>query len=405
MAITLKQIFDDHFGDVRYDNKFKENVTSFVRRFLAKNDDHVAFFGSGLIGVHPVRWNYSDTDTWWDDIFDVNDVNLQKDLFRHPDIKTNRVVSSDILNHAFIYSLHRIHHSTYLSEKDKEELKVRIMIAMNMKFICSLMSHYFRYPADVGVAEKTFNRLSMKFDIKVYGSWGKMIEARSRAFVAPNGRYYASYVDYTGDIEIIKMINDAQGRIRETFKEITDEFHKTLRAEAKVLSSSSSVNLDGTVMVKDLNRKRNTYIRYLKSVLVTKDSFVKEQLTQICYSAIPSLQPGLFEQLLEEFPKHYANNRYSKIFNRMLDNLLVFSFDVIENNDIAENDLSGIVYRLKHVYMSGRVSDKLLLDARYDFEKLVELTDKRLKGKPVVPERCGFFLYLLLRTLTMHYFK
>lgn len=403
--MKLKEIFDKHFANTVFDKSFADKVEKFVRLFLLKNNDHVSFFGGNLIGVYPIRWNYSDTDTWWDDIFDVGETELEKDLHKHPEIKTNRVVSSDVLNHAIIYSIYRVHNSTLIPETIKESTKARLVLALNLKFISSLMAHYFKYPADKGIAEKTFNKLTKRYDLKIYGTWVKMLNNRSVEFVAVNGRYYKAYTTYNDDIEIIKMINDAQGRIRETVKDITKVYYDCLADDAKVLSSSSSIELDGTIMIKDLTRKATQYNRYIKQVLTEKDGVVKEQLMELVYRAVPSLQPGVFEKLLETFVNEFQSSKYRTHFNGLIDNLLIFSFDFLKENEIAENDLPGVIYRLKHVYMSGRITDETLLNARKAFDKVAEATDKKLKGTPLVPERCAFFLYLVLRTITMQFFK
>ena len=403
--MKLKEIFDNHFRNTNFDKSFANNVEKFVRLFLLKNNDHVSFFGGNLIGVYPIRWNYSDTDTWWDEIFDVGESELERDLHRHPEIKTNRVVSSDVLNHAIIYSIYRVHNSPSLTDQEKQSTKARLMLALNLKFITSLMTRYFRYPADKGIAEKTFNRLTKRYDLKTQGTWIKMLNSRSVDFVAPNGRYYKAYTTYYDDIEIIKMINDAQGRIRETVKDITKAYYDCLADDAKILSSSSTIDLDGTVVVKDLNRKATQYNRYIKQVITEKDGFLKEQLIELVYRAVPSLQPGIFEKLLETLVVEFQSSKYRTHFNTLVDNLLIFSFDFLKDNEIAENDLTGVIYRLKHVYMSGRITDETLLNARKAFDKVVEASDRKLKGTPLVPERCAFFLYLVLRTITMQFFK
>lgn len=402
---TLKAVFDFHFQDVKFDNAFVENVDEFVRRFLTKNNDHVDFFGGNLLGVHTVRWNYSDTDTWWDEIFDVVPEYVQKDLFKLPDIKTDRVISSDVLNHALIYSIHRVHHSPEIKESQKELTKTKLMLVLNMKFLCSLMAHYFKYPADPGIAEKTFNCLSNRYDIKTLGSWGRMLNKRSAEFVEPGARYYKSYVEYRPDVEIVKMLNDAQGRIRETVKSITAVYYENLKANMKVLSSSSSVELDGKIVLKDVVRKASVFNRYIKTVISNGDAYIKPELTQVVYAAIPSLQPEMYDKLQAAFIKEYHNKKYNRHFEAMIDSVLTYSFDVLKNANISERDLPGLVYRLKHVYMSGRVQDPLLLKARKEFEKLIDAVDKKLRNTPLVPERCGVFLYLVLRTLTMNTYK
>lgn len=402
---SLKAIFDFYFKDTRFDKVFANKVQTFIGQFLSKNNDHVEFFGGNLLGVHPIRWNYSDSDTWWDEIFEVIPEYIYDAIIKLPDIKSNRNVSSDPLNHAFIYAIHRVHHSRDLTDVEKEQTKNRLMLAMNLKFICSLASHYFKYPADKGIAEKTYNSLSKRFDLKVEGSWGKMLMKRSREYVSDKSNYYNVYVDYNNDKKIVIMINDAQGRIRETYKAITALYYELREKEAKILSSSSSVDVEGTVMLKDIERKRSIYTRYIKEVIANKDSFYKEPLKEVIYRAIPSLEEGMFEKLLIGLPEHYHNKRYTKYFDQMIDGLLTFSFDLIKQAELKDNDLPGVLYRLKHVYMSGRVQDTQLDIAKQMFTKLVEVVDKRYKNTPLVPERCGLFLYLILRTLTMNYFK
>ena len=406
---TLKEVFDHHFKDTKFDKRFADDIKKFISHFFTKNNDHVDFFGGSLIGVHAVRWNYSDTDTWWDDIFNVIPEYVEDDLYKLKIIVPSRHVSSDVLNHAFAYAIYRIHHSKEIPEADKDMAKTRIMLAMNLKFICSLMAHYYRWPADPGVAEKTFNKLTKRFDLKTTGSWGAMLLARSKAWVAKGSRFYNTMINYNDDVDTIKMLNAAQGAIRETFKEINAVYYETLAEDAKILSSSNNVELDGVVVLKDLQRKGTTYNRYIKSVLASKDSFIKQSLIEVVYQAVPSLQPGVFEQILEHVSTVYTNPKESKNINELIDNLLTFSFMILQDNQIADNDLSGALYRLKHVYMSGRITDQQLEKARQYFTKVMESLDKLNKTKlaksPLIPERCALFLYIVLRTLTINYYK
>lgn len=402
---TLKEVFDTHFKDVSFDMKMSNEIKQFITQFFTKNSDHVDFFGGNLLGVHQVRWNYSDTDCWWDEIFGVVEELLHDDMLKLPSIRADWKVSSNTLNQAFIYALHRTHHSKQLPEAEKEQMKIRIMLAMNVRFITSLMAGYFRHPADPGVAEKTFNKLTKRFDLKTTGSWGKMLLERSKDLVKKGARYYNTYVDYDNDVEIIKMVNGVQTRIRDTFKEIVEVYYETLYENAKVLSSSSSVELDGTLILKDIQRKGAEYNRYIKNTISTGDGFIKNSLVEVIYQAVPSLQPGVFEEILKYTIDGYTDVKRQKVFNDLIDNLLTYSFDLLKENDIAHNDLPGVLYRLKHVYMSGRVTDPQLDKCRQLFTKVIEGYDRKLKNTPLVSERCAYFLYIVLRTLTMKYYK
>ena len=404
MMKTIKSVFDYHFQHVVFDEAFAQKVLAFVRKFLAKNNDHVDFFGGHLLGVSPARWNYSDTDYWWDEMFGVEPEFIQKDLNKLSAIKTHRVVSSDVLNHAFIYTIYRLHHSA-IPEPLREQAKVYTMIALNMKFICSLLAWYFKYPADKGIAEKVFNSLSNKFDIKVQGSWGKVLLKRSSEFLEAKGRYYKAYTEYTDDVEIVKMLNDAQGRIRDTVKKITALHHELLKKQARIILTESSTVIDDTIVLKDLQRKLTTYNRYIKSVIASGNNYIKEPLERAIYAAVPSLEPDIYNQIQQALPELMQSDTHRKLIETFIDDLLTFSFDLLRKANIKDTDIPGLLYRLKHVYMSGRVTDPLILKARKSFDDIVALTDRKLRGTVLVPERCGVFLYIMLRTLAMGYYK
>lgn len=407
MNKTLKDVLDKHFEHVVFDKKFASKVAEFLRLFLTKNDQYVNFFGSGLIGIHNVMWNNSDSDFWWDEVWHVDPEAFKQDLRRLPVINTNFKVASNEFHHAIIYTLHRVHHSPHLSDKEKEELKIRCMTSLNIKYLVSLQHHYFPYGADNGISEKTFNSLNNKFDLKVLGSWGAMLTKRSTEYIAKGARYYKTYVNYNFDKEIIVMITDAQGRIRETYKDITKIYHTLKDEKAKILSSSATLITDEGMVLKDLTRKTNQYIRYIQSTISTKDAFIKQELLNIVNESIPSLDNSydVFEGLLYALLENYHVSKYQRAFDEMVSDLLIFSFDILKKNNIKDNDLPGLLYRLKHVYMSGRIQDKLLDNARKQFVKLVESYNKKLKNTPLIPERCGVFLYIVLRTIMMNKYK
>ena len=401
---TIKETMNKMLGHVHVDLDFVKKIEKFTIGFMAKNNDHVAFFGGTLLGVQAIRWNYTDSDFWWDELLDIVPEDLQRELCKTPEVQAHRKVSSDPLNQAMVYVMHLIE-SSKLPEDVKRSTNIRVMFCMNCKFLCSLVVRRFPRPADEAVAQKVFNCLANRFDLKAEGNWGKMITARSRGFTTPGSRYYKVLTEYNNDKEIVRMINDAQGRIRDTINLITSEHHRQLKNEARVLSTTSQVEIDGKIVLKDIQRKYTIYNRYIKTCISDGENFIKPPLNEVIRQAVPSLDPDTFYAIQETFVKFYHDKRYHKVFNNMVDDVLTFSFDLLKNSNIKENDLPGLIYRLKHVYMSGRVTDDAIHRARRGFEKVVEAYDKRLRNTPMIGERCGLFLYIVLRTLTMRYYK
>lgn len=401
----LRDVMEQAFRNVKVDMTMYKKLQLFINKFIAKNDEHVSFFGGNLIGYYQIRWNYSDTDYWWDEILDVDSEEVREGIFKSPEIVKGRVVSTDPLNHAMFYLIHLIENSSDIPDKDKPQMKTMVFMCLYFKFICSLHVHYYRFPTDKAMAEKTFNSLSKRFDLKVLGTWGKLIASRSKDFTAKGARYDKVFTQYDNDREIVIAINDSQSRLRETYKEITAVYHQVIKNEAKSVLSSSTQVVEGTVILKDLQRQANQYNRYIKNTIQDKDGFIKVELLDIIARAVPSLQMDSFIDILTCFSKEYVNSKYRNHFNKLIDDILTFSFDFLKKNDITTEDLSGSIYRLKHVYMSGRIDDEVLTRARDMFVKVVEVYNPKLKKTPMIPERCGFFLYIILRTITMKYYK
>ena len=157
--------------------------------------------------------------------------------------------------------------------------------------------------------------------------------------------------------------------------------------------------------MKDIERQTSKYIRYLKTTIAERDGYIKDELQYIVQQAVPSMNKEVYDKIQNALLDNYVNTRHSKNLNRMIDSLLAFSFELLKNDEIRHNDLPAIVYRLKFIYLSGRIKDESLEHAKQDFMKLAAAADKRLKGSPLVPERCAFFLYLILRTLTMSFYR
>lgn len=402
--LVLLDVMKKHFANTEFDKTFMNEVTSFLREFIAKDNNHVEFFGSGLLGVYPVKWYYSDTDRWWDEIWQVDDRALRTDIWNCKGIDKKRIISSDSFNHAMIYSLYGIHHSPKLNEKEKESTKTMVMMCLNIKFISSILAHFFKFPANKEVAEKAFNSLSMRYDIKVEGSWGKMIQKRSEDLVSPKGRYYRAYTTYYSNDEIVKCINDIQCRCKDTIKYMTEVYYETLNKGLKIATTQSTIEIDGVGLVKDIVRNKNVFVRYIKDVINTGDGYYKEMLTDIVFQAVPSLNADLFTEIQDGVIKLYKTNAGQKLIDKQIDDLIVYTLDFLTANNIKENDIPGITYRMKHVFMSGRVTDQMLEDARKDFGKIAEKINPKFKRTPLIPERCAFFLYLVLRTITMKHF-
>ena len=77
---TIKSVFDEVTRDVSVDAKLIQRIHQYERAFVNRNEDHIAFFGGNLMGVHPMRFRPTDRDNWFSDVLMIDDLRLEDEM-------------------------------------------------------------------------------------------------------------------------------------------------------------------------------------------------------------------------------------------------------------------------------------------------------------------------------------
>jgi hypothetical protein len=72
MSVSLKQLLDEAFKDVKFDVKLAKAINSYQLNYVNRNQEHLEFFGSNLLGVHVIRFKDSDVMRLFDDVLKVD---------------------------------------------------------------------------------------------------------------------------------------------------------------------------------------------------------------------------------------------------------------------------------------------------------------------------------------------
>ena len=109
------------------------------------------------------------------------------------------------------------------------------------RYLTSLLYKYFVYPADPQIAAATYAQLSYKYELKQHGTWFATLVARCEKLIEQNSIHYKTFKKYDSDIEIVYLLSDSQGRIRDMLKNIYAEFKRvhTQGTRIKVTSALS----------------------------------------------------------------------------------------------------------------------------------------------------------------------
>lgn len=400
----MRGVFEAELGHLVADQKLLKAIRTFSMAFVTKNEDHIHFFGSPLLGVYPVRFTDDDRLAWFDDILDCDEIHLTSRLHACSSVNPDHIVASDAMNESIGYLLHLFHHSNRLSSKDIEQGKVDLVRILHYKYISSIMAKYFKYNASKEVALATYAALSKKYDLKVYGSWGALITARAEAIVARNGLHYNTYVRYDNDKAIQYMITDIQCRIREVIKAMTAEFYAVRDRDGKISSASATMELDGNKVIKDRSNAFLTFRRYLGTVLNDPNSFVRDNLVHVVSTAMSNVPEHHIKEALFYLAENHGDPR-QKYLIELCDEILLHAFEYIQNKGVLINDLNLIVSKMKAIYTASRSSNESVLKMR---ELAWELADHSVTSKDrqvKVGVRTAVMLYILLRTLAMNYYR
>lgn len=408
---NIKAVFDEVCGNIRIDTAFYQKVCAMESSFVNKKQEHLEFFGGSLTGVQVVRFTDADRDKVFSSLLHADDVDLETKIFGivnkdgKPVIDKNWVRASDVFNIACIWIMHAIHNSRQLNEQERTEAKIRVCSYLLYKYLTSLLAHYFKYPADPEIAQATYAQLSFRYALKQYGSWGAMLRNMAENTVAKSSVHYDTIANMDIDTAVVYFITDTQGRIRDVMKNIYSEFVKAHSQGNRIAKSSSLVEADGELILKDSVKSPGVYARYLKSIIADKNTFYKQELVDVVVSIMHTMSPRLFTKTLEWTSEHYQGKQDDQI-DKAVDIVMEHAIEYMSANiAMSRNtDIANMVDKLRGAYMSSRSTDLKLLEARKLVEKMVIQATGSKNESGVAAVRTAWMLYIVTRAFARRYY-
>lgn len=406
----VKQVFDEVSGDLEITPALVHRLVKFTRSFINRNDDHVEFFGGVLMGVQVVRFTPQDQDYWFNevlelDVYDVSNAAKKIDTI-NPDFKR----ATDAMNLYSIYLVHRIMNSK-LSAKDQQIACEEVMYILQVKFITSIFAHYFKFPADPEIAQAVYESLSRKYMLKQLGSWDALFRQRSKDIIDTSSIHYQTFKLMSDDEGVVYAISDIQGRIREVVKKMYSLLIEMRDNHNRIVTTSSVVvDNEGELALKDKSTGFKAYRTYLHSVVIDRNSFIREELVNIVCDAMHTMPRTLFIECLEYISvNHGARDRLrtGERIDTILDGVVIHAFEYITTNRSklnGGNDLALLSARLRAIYMASKMNDPNLIKLRDTTEGLVREAASTRNATLHAALRTGVQMYIVLRAFTMRYY-
>lgn len=406
-VVTIKNVFDTVGRDVTVDQALLKRIHAYQTGFVNYNPDHVAFFGGNLMGVHPMRFRTTDREKWFNDVLYMDELAVIDGIAEVSSIDAAWKRANDVMNLSCIWLLHAIQKAPKLTAKEKEQGCLDVLLVLQYKFLGSLMAWYYRFPADEATMQAMYARLNKKYALKRAGSWSNLLHIRAKEIMQPNSIHHRTFMEFNRDKDIIYMVSDIQGRLREIVKSMTAVFYKVRDEGGRIGTNNSVIDIDGTMVLKDKTRNHSTMIRYALTVVSNKNSFVRPELVSIIHDAMPTCPLKALTEALEWMSSNHSGRDQEKI-DKLLSETLIHAFGVMmaeRNLATHTTDPSALLQRLRGLYTASRMTDSTLLLTRKLSEEIVSMAISTRNAATIAAVRTSVQLYIVLRTLAMNYYQ
>lgn len=396
---ALLEVFNGFGQDLDITPRWAMNLKKYVYGFTTKNEQYAEFFGSPYLGIYRIVFTSADRNEWFSEIFDVDEEELKENLYATAAVNKNWNVTSDVFNLSIPYLLYRVNKSD-LSHDIKRQAMIDIVSMYHYKCLTSIMVNDYKYLAKKELAMETYNRLSLRYDIKRYGSWRALIQARAEFIIDPRtGIHYQTFTKMNDDKKIIYMVGDIQDRLRGVINDINKVFHQVKNQMNIVKIEKGTVALEDGTAIKEISKQVNLYKNYIVNVLTSKTGFYKEELVRYAAEAIPNTPQDKLDRIIRVFPDQY-NAEKGKTYRDFVEEVVIHLFEYVSANGIRFTDLRDVLRKMKGAYLAQRSQNQSVILMRDTGDDIVKtLTGIRTKNK-ITSLRTSLMLYIVLRTLT-----
>ena len=379
MNNDFTELFNKYFNGTDL-KKLHKNLRMYRFKWMNKNQTHVEFLSSNLMGVHPIRFTKDDEEEFFETMLHIDVKELTKELYKVKGIYKERKVSSNPMYNTCIYMMH-LFQTSNMKKEDKDSAIREIFLIATYKMFSSLMSHNFSFNLDIDIANTLYETISKRYLIRQLGSWEAVFEYRSNDVICPEGLHCERITKVDG-VKSSYAISDIQGRYRSMFKELYAVINEIINNNEKRLTTSlNSKDLDGQDAVSDVNNLNKNYFMYIDNIIYKKADFVKEDILLIVSEMFKNVKKDDLRAVLNYMSDEYLkdNKRIKSLIEHSLKANINY-LNVNKMNPPYDLRIVSVVRHLKGFWSSSKVKDPDLKKAKklvYSISK--DVTKKKTK--------------------------
>ena len=383
--------------------QLRRYVYAFITRKVGLVD-HMEFFGSPYLGLHKITFTTADRNQWFSEIFDVDEEELKENLHAAKAVNKEWSVVGDTFNLTIPYLMHRVYKSK-LDPKDKHQALIDLVCMYHYKCLTSIIHNDYPFMARKEVVLETYNRLSLKYDIKRYGSWRMLIEARAEFIINPKtGIHFDAFSKMDDDKKIVYMVGDIQNRLRRAINDINKVFHDVKNKTNIVKTDGAKVNLGDELSLKSQTKEVTQLSLYLDRILTEETSFYKEELITYSANALENVPRDKLAFVIQRFPALYNNPKKSQ-YKEFADAVLMHMFEYLHANGIKKTNVYDVLTKMRGAYGAPRSKNDTVKVIRTIGDDIIKEQTGVKTQQTVQLIRTALSLYIVLRILSKDYYE
>lgn len=342
----------------------------------------------------------------------ISTATINKVIKTIPSINTNFKVVSDPFNLFTNYVVYKFITSD-LPEKLKHDAAAATLKLLQYKYFTSLVNYRFRFKPSEAVMQTTIEQLSDRFDIRKYGTWKNVMDARVADMLGDSSLHKKTINTFADDKAVLYLITDFQTRIRNQLNIFVEEYMR-VKETGDVMGSYSSTGTDsesGEKVLLDHEDELTSVILKIYTDSLTTSRWLFDPAIRITASLFTAMNTNQFKKYLIAYSEYSVvkNNQGLKeevkeqngevlyigpyIFvHQTIQQLIRYCLKTNVNIKKPVEVLKAV----KGVMSSSRVSDPGILAVRASSRYICEQISLTDRGATVSAFTIGLAIYILL---------
>lgn len=413
---SIREVFNKVAPGYKVTKELAVALHKYERWFVNKNQAHAEFFNGNTLAVQRVVYSPSDESRLIDEIIQIDDVELAKELalidtFRG---KTRQTTVKPI-NQMLVWLVYRFNESN-LPKAVKENAMVDCMLILQYIMYTSALFNFFpKYLPSQELMEAVNEHMNLKYSIKKYKTWGRYFRAMAETIFNDEYIHKAALYEGASDYDIIYTISDNKTRINSIMKNHYDVIGIIEERGNHIRKSKVFVETPDGVEINSLQRELPSFRDYIHTVVGDQAGFIKDDLLKAVFLIMSrkkpdgSWKPQCKESLVIKTLKLISDlhDTDNKIYT-LIDDIMIHAFEYLYTEGFGKHSivpLPEISMKLKGLYQSSLGGNEKLLNNRKVIEALITKNFRGDSVASVKSSRTAVMLYVVLRALTKRSFS